>query len=89
MIKKMKYYTVTVREEIETPVCVRANTEERAIKLAYGLYWQRSDDRRVCHGAVDNCESWVTKVEEEEIEKENNNNNNNEKDKNKRPIESK
>jgi len=60
----MKYYTVTVREEIETPVCVKANTEERAIKLAHGLYFQRPEDRRILRGDSD-IESYVTEVKEE------------------------
>jgi len=65
MIKKMKYYTVMIKEEKETPVCVKANTEERAVKLAHGIFCERNDDPRVLHGNVDNWESYVTKVEEE------------------------
>ena len=41
MIKKMKLYSVMVKEEKETPVCVKANTEERAVKLAHGIFNER------------------------------------------------
>ena len=67
MIKKMKLYSVMVKEEKETPVCVKANTEERAVKLAHGIFNERNDDPRVLHGQVDNWVSYVTKVKEEEI----------------------
>ena len=67
MIKKMKLYSVMVKEEKETPVCVKANTEERAVKLAHGIFNERNDDPRVMHGQVDNWVSYVTEVKEEEI----------------------
>ena len=67
MIKKMKLYSVMVKEEKEPPVCVKANTEERAVKLAHGIFNERNDDPRVMHGQVDNWESYVTEVKEEEI----------------------
>tara|TARA_Y100001951_G_scaffold81712_1_gene69957 strand:- start:393 stop:599 length:207 start_codon:yes stop_codon:yes gene_type:complete len=67
MIKKMKLYSVMVKEEKETPVCVKANTEERAVKLAHGIFNERNDDPRVLHGQVDNWVSYVTEVKEEEI----------------------
>jgi len=64
MKKKMKYYTVTIKEERETPVFVRANTEQRAVDLAHGLYNQRPDDRRVNNGN-DEATTWVKEVREE------------------------
>ena len=67
MIKKMKLYSVMVKEEKETPVCVKANTEERAVKLAHGIFNERNDDPRVLHGQVDNWVSYVSEVKEEEI----------------------
>ena len=67
MIKKMKLYSGMVKEEKETPVCVKANTEERAVKLAHGIFNERNDDPRVLHGQVDNWVSYVTEVKEEEI----------------------
>ena len=67
MIKKMKLYSVMVKEEKETPVCVKANPEERAVKLAHGIFNERNDDPRVLHGQVDNWVSYVTEVKEEEI----------------------
>ena len=65
MKKKMKYYTVTIKEERETPVFVRANTEQRAVDLAHGLYNQRPDDRRVNNGN-DEATTWVKEVREED-----------------------
>ena len=67
MKKKMKYYIVTIKEEKETPVCVKANTEQRAVNMANLLYWQRSTDRRILHGNAD-ITSCVTKVEEEKYD---------------------
>ena len=61
----MKYYTVTIKEERETPVFVRANTEQRAVDLAHGLYNQRPDDRRVNNGN-DEATTWVKEVREED-----------------------
>ena len=63
MKKKMKYYTVTIKEERETPVFVRANTEQRAVDLAHGLYNQRPDDHRVNNGN-DEATTWVKEVRE-------------------------
>jgi hypothetical protein len=63
MKKKMKLYTVTIREEKETPVFVRANTEDRAVDLAHGLYSQRPDDRRVNNGN-DESTTWVKEIRE-------------------------
>ena len=61
MKKKMKNYTVTIKEERETPVFVRANTEQRAVDLAHGLYNQRPDDRRGNNGN-DKATTWVKEV---------------------------
>jgi len=64
MIKKMKFYTVMIKEDKETPVYVRANTEERAAKIGHLIYNERNDDPRVLHGQIDYCTTEVTNVEE-------------------------
>jgi len=64
MIKKMKFYTVMIKEDKETPVYVRANTEERAAKIGLLIFDERNDDPRVLHGQVDCWTTEVTSVEE-------------------------
>ena len=64
MIKKMKSYEVMIKEDKETPVYVKANTEERASRMAQLLFLQRPDDPRVLHGQVDCWTTEVTNVRE-------------------------
>jgi len=64
MIKKMKFYTVMIKEDKETPVYVRANTEERAAKIGLLIFDERNDDPRVLHGEVGCWTTEVTSVEE-------------------------
>jgi len=60
----MKSYLVMVKEDKETPVYVRANTEERASKIGHLIFNERNDDPRVLHGQVDGWTTEVTNVKE-------------------------